>query len=120
MGADDAALLRLWLSAVVGSIAGITARLGWRLFGETAEPPPDDARAASAWRRRRLWIALAELAAVPAFAFGWTQVAVLWRLGSAEVALGALLTGSLGVAFVLDAVRRLTWRRVVMEGRDGS
>ncbi|API58105.1 hypothetical protein BSL82_01325 [Tardibacter chloracetimidivorans] len=104
--------------ALFGGLIICGAKLGYLLFGISSEPP-EDPLALKSWERKRRWLVISELAALPAFA----AIAVLagrlrhWPV-EGVVALSMVL-GALGFAFFLDAVRTLVSRRLNIGGGNG-
>src|SRR3546814_13507389 len=56
-----------WLTALFGGLMICGAKLAYMLFGLPTEPPIDPSALAS-WERKRRWMVISELAALPAFA----------------------------------------------------
>src|SRR3546814_7501902 len=85
------------------------------LFGLPTEPPIDPSALAS-WERKRRWMVISELAALPAFAAIAVIVGKLqhWPI-EAVVALSIVL-GALGFAFFLDALQTIIRRKLVLGG----
>lgn len=103
----------LWLLSLFGGLALCGARLGWMLFGVAAEPPVDSA-AFALWRRKRLWLVISELSALPAFATISVLVGRLREWPMEGVILLSMVLGALGFAFFLDALQTLVRKRIGM------
>lgn len=110
MGWEDAAI---WLLAWFSALAFCGARLAWMLFG-VATDPPDDLAALKIWERKRRWLVISELAALPAFATLALVVGKLRQWPVEGIVLFSMLLGALGFAFFLDALQTIIRRRVGM------
>jgi hypothetical protein len=89
--------------------AGILGRIGFRLGGD---PPPEDALAFAAWRRKQLWSAVGEFLTIPAFGAAWIGAAYKWHPAIELVIAGCLVSGALGFGFWIDAIGRLINRKI--------
>src|SRR3546814_12005736 len=90
--------------SLAGGLALCGARLGWLLFRVAADPP-DDPAALAMWERKRRWLIISELSALPAFA---TLAVLVGQLRPVPVGGGIILSmclGALGLAFFLDPSR---------------
>ncbi len=108
MKSDD---ILLWLAALIGGLAMAGARLGWLLF-RVAPAPPAEVAALNLWKRKRQWLIVSELSALPAFAL----ISILvgrsrdWPI---EGVIGlSMVLGALGFAFFLDALQTIIRRRM--------
>lgn len=108
MKAED---ILLWLLAWGGGLAICGAKLAYLLFGISAAPPEDPA-ALAAWARKRKWLVISELAALPAFASLAVLVGKLRAWPVEGVVLLSMVLGALGFAFFLDALRTIASRRL--------
>lgn len=110
----------LWLLAWGGGLAICGAKLAYMLFGISSEPP-DDPVALRAWVRKRKWLVISELAALPAFASIAVIIGKLRAWPLEGVVLFSMLLGALGFAFFLDALRTLVSRRLGLnQGQGGA
>jgi hypothetical protein len=100
-----------WGALALAASTGLLARLGWRLFN-VAELPPCDPEQRVQWARKRRWIAISELSAIPAFATGWIAAESAWQLSTATVVLGSMASGALGFGFLLHALQVFVARKV--------
>lgn len=103
----------LWLLNLLAGLALCGARLGWLLF-KIAPEPPEDLQALDLWRRKRRWLVISELSALPAFA---TLAIIVGRLRNWPLEgtiLFSMTLGALGFAFFLDALQTLVRKRLGM------
>lgn len=103
----------LWLLSLFGGLALCGARLGWLLFGVAPEPPADPT-AFTLWRRKRQWLVISELSALPAFATISVLIGRLREWPMEGVILLSMVLGALGFAFFLDALQTLVRKRIGM------
>lgn len=108
MTRDD---LILWLFALGGSLAGLGARCGFLLFRVSSEPP-DDPHAREAWERKRRWLAISELLALPAYTVLAVTVGRLREWPIEAIVLVSMVLGALGTAFFLHGLEILARRRL--------
>jgi hypothetical protein len=102
-------LLPTFLIACAAALAAILGRFGYQV---KSDPPPADAEALRAWRRRWLWTLAGEAATVPALGIGWGSAALNWSLSVPLTVGGAMVCGALGFGFWLDAVQRIVTRKL--------
>lgn len=102
-----------WLTALFGGLMICGAKLAYMLFGIPQEPPTSPT-ALRSWERKRRWLVISELAALPAFA----SVAVIagkmqhWPI---EGVVGlSMVLGAMGFAFFLDALQTIVRKRIDM------
>jgi hypothetical protein len=107
---DRLEMVLLWLMLAMASLAGLSARLAMKLFNVN-ELPPVDPTALIHWRRRRLYMTVSEVCALPAFATGWMAAALQWSLSVPLVVLGSMVTGALGFGFLIHALQTYVLRR---------
>lgn len=111
MRLDD---LLLWLLALGGSTAGLGARIALQLSRVSLDPP-DEPKALAAWKRKRRWLIISELSALPAFASLAMAVGYLQDWPVAGVVLLSMGLGALGFAFLLDALQRIVRQRLGLQ-----
>lgn len=111
----DIDILWLWLISALASLAMIGGKLGLMLFGPAAESPPDDPVLAAHWRRKRAWLAISELSAVPAFATAAVAATKYWHLPVVACVVISMALGGLGFAMFLHGVQILTRRQLKLE-----
>ncbi len=99
-------LLILWLVLALSALTGLCARLAQRLYS-VGELPPSEAELLETWRRRRLWVLISEISALPMFATAWVAASLQWSLPIPLVVLGSMASGALGFGFLLHALQ--TW-----------
>lgn len=103
-----------WAAALFASTMVVVARLGLKLYGDATDPPEDPVMATH-WARRRRWLAISEISALPAFA---TLSIVLVRYYHLDPAAGVLLAmaqGFLGFPLLIDGATWLFRRRLGMQ-----
>ena len=66
------------------------------------------------WRRKRLWLVISELSALPAFATISVVIGRLREWPMEGVILLSMVLGALGFAFFLDALQTLVRKRIGM------
>lgn len=103
-------LVALWCCLALSALSGLTARLAMRLF-HVDQIPPIDPDALLHWKRRRLYMSISEVSALPAFATGWMAAALQWNLSIPLVVLGSMLSGALGFGFLIHALQTYVMRR---------
>lgn len=89
------------------------------LFGVSPDPPVD-AAALQMWERKRRWLIISELSALPAFATVSVVVGRLREWPVEGVVLLSMVLGALGFAFFLDALQTLVRRRMGLQQEDKS
>jgi hypothetical protein len=104
-------LAMLWCMLALSALTGLAARLASRLFNVN-ELPPSDPVALVHWKRRRMYMAISEVCALPAFATGWMAAALQWQLSVPLVVLGSMVSGALGFGFLIHALQTYVLRRV--------
>lgn len=108
----------LWILSLAGGLALCGARLGWLLF-RVAPDPPVDPVALRMWERKRRWLIISELSALPAFATISVVIGRLREWPVEGVILLSMVLGALGFAFFLDALQTLVRRRLGIEDANG-
>jgi hypothetical protein len=107
---DRLELVLFWLMLALASLSGLAARLAMKLFNVN-ELPPSDADALKHWRRRRLYMMISEVCALPSFATGWMAAGSYWSLSVPLVVLGSMVSGALGFGFLIHALQTYILRR---------
>jgi hypothetical protein len=107
---DRLEMMLFWAMLALASLAGLSARLAMKLFNVN-ELPPLDADARIHWRRRRLYMTISEVCALPAFATGWMAASMQWDLSVPLVVLGSMVSGALGFGFLIHALQTYVLRR---------
>jgi hypothetical protein len=103
-------LALLWFVLALSALTGLAARLAMRMFN-VSEIPPSCPEALVHWKRRRLYMAISEVCALPAFATGWMAAALEWNLSVPLVVLGSMVSGALGFGFLIHALQTYVLRR---------
>lgn len=102
----------LWLISFAASLTVIGARVGFMMFGVKAEQPSDDPGLIKHWKRRRMYLLVSELSAVPAFATCGVVATDYWNLTPIASVLIAMVLGALGFGFLLHALEVIVRRRL--------
>lgn len=103
-------LFTLWVLLALAALTGLAARLAMRLFS-LEETPPSDPTLLITWKRRRLYMIISEVSALPAFATGWMAAALQWKLSVPLVVLGSMCSGALGFGFLIHALQLYITKR---------
>ncbi len=103
-----------WCAALFAGTMVVVARLGIKLFG-TAIDPPDDATMALHWARRRRWLAISEISALPAFATVSVVLVAYYQLNPIAAVLIAIAQGFVGFPLLLDGASWLFRQRIGMQ-----
>lgn len=103
-----------WAASLFAATTVVVARLGIKLYG-TSPDLPDDPVLALHWRRRRQYIALAELSALPAFATISVVLVSYQQLSPVAAVLLSLAQGFVGFPLLLDGAAILFRRRIGMQ-----
>lgn len=104
-----------WALSCFAGLTVVAGKLGYMLF-QMGEQPPDDPAAAVIWKRKRRWLALSELMALPSFATIAITATVYLHLPPITSVLISMALGGLGFGFVLHAVQFLARRQLKLEG----
>lgn len=100
-----------WLLSLLSAATVVGGKIGLFLWKMAPDPPSDPVLAAH-WRRRRRWLAYAELSALPAFA---TVAVAITAQRQAEPILAVLIAmalGAVGFTLLLDGVQWLFRQRL--------
>lgn len=111
MGLND---LQWWLTALFGSLMMCGAKLAYQLFGIPVDPPTHP-ESLKSWERKRRWLCISELAALPAFASIAVLIGRVQKWPVEGVVLLSMILGALGFAFFLDAIQTIIRRRLEMD-----
>lgn len=103
-----------WCAALFAGTMVVVARLGIKLFG-TAIDPPEDAAMALHWARRRRWLAISEISALPAFATVSVVLVAYYQLNPIAAVLIAIAQGFVGFPLLLDGASWLFRQRIGMQ-----
>ncbi len=106
---------------------GFAARAGYLLFGGSAELPPEDPALLKIWERKRRWLLLSELSAIPCFVAltilfpaEWLAWVLHVPAASGELrGLFGLAMGSLGFPFVSGIAKAAIERKLGSTGHAG-
>lgn len=110
-----------WAASLFAATTVVVARLGLKLYGASPDFPDDPALALH-WRRRRQYVALAELSALPAFATISVVLVSYQQLDPVAAVLLSIAQGFVGFPLLLDGAAFLFRRRIGMEkgAQDGE
>ena len=101
-----------WLLSLMAAATIVGARIGNWLYGEKAPDPPSDPELLVLWKRRRSWIVLSEVSALPAFASLAVAGTKYWNLDAWVSIPVAMLLAILGFLLLLDGVQRMFYKRL--------
>lgn len=102
-----------WLASLFAATTVVVAKLGVKLFGQAPEPPADE-QLVLAWQRRRRWLAIAEVSALPAFATASVVLVSWYQMNPVASVLLAMAQGFIGFPLLLDGAAFLFRRRLGM------
>jgi hypothetical protein len=103
-----------WTLSFFSSLTIVAGKLGYSLFG-LGEVQPDDPALAAHWRRKRLWLAISELSALPAFATVGVTATIYWNLPAIASVGISMVLGAMGFGFLLNGVAYFAKRKLNME-----
>jgi hypothetical protein len=104
-----------WAAALFASTVVVVARLGVMLFGKAVDPPEDPVMEKH-WARRRRWIAIGEISALPAFATVSIVLVSYYGLDPVAGVLLAIAQGFIGFPLLLDGAAWVFRKRLGMPG----
>jgi len=102
-----------WLASLFSATSVVVAKLGLKLYGAAADLPDDPVLAAH-WRRRRRYVAVAELSALPAFATLSVVLVSYQHLNPVGAVLLAMAQGFVGFPLLLDGATLLFRKRLAL------
>lgn len=102
-----------WAASLFSATVVVVARLGLKLYGASAEPPADPAMEPH-WARRRRWLAIGELSALPSFATLSVVLVSYYQLNPVAGVLLAMAQGFIGFPLLLDGAAWLFRKRLGM------
>lgn len=108
-----------WAASLFASTMVVVARLGMKLYGVAADPPADPGMAAH-WARRRRWLAIGELSALPSFATLSVVLVSYYQLDPAAGVLIAIAQGFIGFPLLIDGAAWLFRKRIGMASPSGD
>lgn len=100
-----------WAASLFASTMVVVARLGMKLYSAAGDPPSDPAMAAH-WARRRRWLAIGELSALPSFATLSVVLVSYYQLDPVAGVLLAIAQGFIGFPLLLDGAAWLFRKRL--------
>lgn len=103
-----------WLASLFASTMVVVARLGMKLYGDGAGDPPADPVMAAHWARRRRWLAIGEISALPAFATLSVVLVSYYHVDPVAGVLVAMAQGFVGFPLLLDGAAWLFRKRIGM------
>lgn len=102
-----------WLASLFAAATVVAAKLGLRLYGLAGDPPADPVLAQH-WHRRRRYVAIGEVSALPAFATISVVLVSFYHLDPVVAVLIAMAQGMVGFALLLDGAAWLFRKRLGM------
>ncbi|MFT4091337.1 MAG: hypothetical protein QM645_11435 [Asticcacaulis sp.] len=112
-------LIDLWISGFFSALTVAVGRMGYALF-VLAPDPPTDPEELKHWQRRRRWLAISEISALPAFATIGVMTMIYLDLPTVSVALISMALGGLGFGFLLNGLKYLADIRLKKLGGEQS
>lgn len=103
-----------WSASLFSSTMIVMARLGFILFG-SGELPPGEPALEERWARKRRWIAISEVSALPAFATTSVALVSWYQVNPVITVLIAMAQGFIGFPLLLDGAAWLFRRRLGMQ-----
>jgi len=100
-----------WLASLFAAATVVAAKLGLRLYGLAGDPPADPIMAKH-WHRRRRYVAIGEVSALPAFATVSVVLVSFYHLDPVVAVLIAMGQGMVGFALLLDGAAWLFRKRL--------
>lgn len=100
-----------WALDFLAAASIVGAKIGLLLWG-LAPNPPDEPALAAHWRRRRRWLAYAELSALPAFSTISVALAAHRQSDPIVSVLIALALGGIGFTLLCDGVQWMFRKRL--------
>lgn len=104
----------LWSLLALSALSGLAARLAMKLF-HIDQIPPTDADQLKIWKRRRWYMVVSELSALPAFATFWIAASLQWQLSIPLIVIGSMASGALGFGFLIHALQIYILRKANSE-----
>jgi len=108
-----------WSASLFASTMVVVARLGMKLYGAAGDPPEDPLMEAH-WARRRRWLAIGELSALPSFATLSVVLVSFYHLNPVAGVLIAIAQGFIGFPLLLDGAAWLFRKRIGMTPAAGE
>jgi len=108
-----------WAASLFASTMVVVARLGMKLYSSAGDPPEEPAMAAH-WARRRRWLAIGELSALPSFATLSVVLVSFYHLNPVAGVLIAIAQGFIGFPLLLDGAAWLFRKRIGMAPASGE
>lgn len=102
-----------WLASLLASATIVGGKICFMLF-RLASDPPDDAKLFAHWQRRRRWLLISEVSALPAFATISVSLVVYRQLDPILSVLISMFLGAVGFALLLDAAQWVFRKRLGM------
>ncbi|SCW57134.1 hypothetical protein SAMN02927924_01443 [Sphingobium faniae] len=108
-----------WVLSLAAAATVAVGRIGYSLW-RIGPDEPDDPVKLKHWRRRRRWLVLSELSALPAFATIAVAAVAHWGMSPVTGVLLAMGMGGVGFAMLLDALQYLFRKRVGLPEGEGA
>ena len=94
-----------------GALTVVSGKLGYLLFA-MGEEPPEDPTQLNRWRRKRRWLVISELSALPMFATVAVTTTLYFNLPLIASVLIAMALGGLGFGFLLHGLQYIARRKL--------
>ena len=104
----------LWLASLFAGACAVAARISYMLFA-VSESPPDDLIALGHWQRKRRWLVISDISALPAFATIAVVATIYWKLPAVASVGISMILGILGFGFLLNGLQFFVRRKLEME-----
>lgn len=104
-----------WVCSLLAAASIVAAKLGVRLFVATTDEPADPVLSEH-WHRRRRYVAIGEISALPAFATISVVVVMYYHADPIASVLLAMGQGAVGFALMLDGAAFLFRKRLGLPG----
>lgn len=110
--------LMWWAFAMIAGATVAVGQIAHKLARIDVEEPTDPAKLA-AWQKRKMWLVITELSALPAFATMATAGRIYFEVHPVVGVLVTMFLGFVGFAMLIDGAKFVFRKRVGIEG-DGQ
>lgn len=102
----------LWCASLVAAAFGTGMRVAALLYGKRAIEPPEEPALMVHWQRRRRWIVISELSALPTFASLSVASVAYWGMNPVAAIIMAMVLAIAGFLLLLDGIQALVRLRL--------